>query len=139
EIETISMGDRSLWQIIPSGHRLFIRPMDDGVTTNMTVLTNKHSYQFDLKSLTSEETDMVYVARFIYPDTRKERPAPPMVMKSPPPPPQHMPPPMVMQVPEGPGVTQPVHPNYNYTYSGPDELAPLQVYDDGRSTFIRYS
>ena len=29
-------------------------------------------------------------------------------------------------------------PNYSYTFSGPDALAPLQVYDDGRSTYLKY-
>jgi type IV secretion system protein VirB9 len=28
--------------------------------------------------------------------------------------------------------------NYNYTYSGPDQLAPVKVFDDGNSTYIKY-
>src|SRR5688572_30855497 len=40
EISTVSVGDRSLWQIIPSGNRIFIRPMVDDVATNMTVITS---------------------------------------------------------------------------------------------------
>ena len=37
-----------------------------------------------------------------------------------------------------PTVASPGRQNYNYTYSGPDELAPLQVYEDGKSTYIKY-
>jgi len=123
EIQTISVGDRSLWQLIPAGNRLFIRPMEDGAQTNMTLLTNKHSYQFDLKSLANgKKGGNIYVARFVYPDdkpkhaaeTARSRPAP------------------------APVIAQPVYPNYNYTYAGPDEAAPVQAYDDGKSTFIQY-
>lgn len=69
DIETISVGDKSVWQIIPSGNRIFIRPMEEDVITNMTVLTNKHSYQFDLKSLGPAQSEgNIYVATFVYPD-----------------------------------------------------------------------
>lgn len=132
EIETISVGDRSLWQIIPAGNRMFIRPMEDNVITNMTVLTNRRSYQFDLKSASSDkDTSVIYVAKFIY-ENNKPQMDTPVVM--PPVPHATVPP----QATEGPGITHPVHPNYNYTFSGPDELAPLQVYDDGKVTYIAY-
>lgn len=145
EIQTISVGDRSLWQIIPSGNRLFIRPMDEDVTTNMTVITNRHSYQFDLKSLGEGKGGNLYVAKFMYPEDRPK--APPMAAVAPPaasPPLPSVPPPVITQTPvsaapvavsSGPGLP---YANYNYTYSGPDSLAPLQVYDDGKSTFIKY-
>jgi type IV secretion system protein VirB9 len=134
-IETISVGDRSVWQIIPSGHRLFIRPMQQGVTTNMTVLTNKHSYQFDLKSLSAEDKEekAIYVAKFVYP--KPVVPLPPMPpMPAPPPPP----PTVKAEPPAAPAPAPAVYTNYNYTYSGPDTLAPLQVFDNGKTTFIKY-
>lgn len=89
EIDTISVGDRSFWQLIPSGNRLFIRPLQEDVATNMTVITTRRSYQFDLKSVSEidkpepkdadkpapkakEPKDkykgVIYVARFSYPD-----------------------------------------------------------------------
>lgn len=145
EIQTISVGDRSLWQIIPAGNRLFIRPMDDNVTTNMTVLTNRHSYQFDLKSLSDDDKEApIYVARFKYPeDFRKKKKA------SPPPPHRtdimpEMPPMPATRTQSSTGEFKPLPPNleamnnYNYTYSGPDSLAPVQVFDDGSSTFIKH-
>ena len=182
EIELISVGDRSLWQIIPTGNRMFIRPMEEDVVTNMTVLTNKHSYQFDLKSLPADKTGNIYVAQFVYPGPKTA----PSVGNMPPPPgmipPLAMPampslPPSSSPFGVGPSVpnhtpvvsdappaypTQPNQPvpltpetpaphvvaqvspassataNYSYTYSGPDELAPLQVYDDGHSTYLKY-
>jgi type IV secretion system protein VirB9 len=146
EVQTISVGDRSLWQIIPSANRLFIRPMAEDVTTNMTVLTNKHSYQFDLKSLPPETSKgNIYVAKFVYPEDAPKAvaaapaPAQPVVLVPPPPPPGMLPPPP----PPPPGMMPPPPPppqkaNYNYTYTGPDELAPQQVYDDGTYTYFKW-
>lgn len=157
EIQTISVGDRSVWQIIPAGNRIFIRPMEDGVTTNMTVLTNRHSYQFDLKSLPASKTfGNIYVAQFTYEDTAQRvshAAAAPLPASTPAPTPNMTPIPAASPYPtvypspiaahapayaSGPGITQPINPNYNYTFAGPDELAPLKVFDDGRSTFIKY-
>lgn len=209
EILTVSIGDRSFWQVVPSGNRMFIRPLNQDVSTNMTVITNRHSYQFDLKSLNSDDTSgNIYVAKFTYPDRKPsargmmapapvtftapepapvpapaatpssmpfqpavppDAPAPAPVAASdasfskaapgsvkppytPPPcfPPECVPPgakdwspkqdePARHAMPmSGPGITQPVGPNFNYTFSGPDELAPTQVYDDGKSTYITY-
>lgn len=74
EISTISIGDRVGWQVVPSGHRLFIRAQEEGARTNMTVVTSKHAYQFDLVS--SDDSELVpseelsYVIRFYYPDDK---------------------------------------------------------------------
>ena len=132
EIETISVGDRSLWQIIPSGNRIFIRPMDENVITNMTVLTNKRSYQFDLKALSIEKSDLpIYVARFAYDGDiiPSQKPAP-VISKPVPVAVGQIPP----QMPAAPTETM----NYNYTFTGSDLFAPSQVFDDGKSTFIKY-
>jgi type IV secretion system protein VirB9 len=32
----------------------------------------------------------------------------------------------------------PAHINYNYTYTGPDALAPQQVFDDGMLTYFKW-
>lgn len=177
EIVTISIGDRSLWHIIPAGHRLFIKPLKENASTNMTLLTNRRSYQFDLKSVGPEDegNNNIYVAKFIYPgdplwnnyipspakpvvlssenkpaeaeettqEEAKETTAPVKETAAEPTPPvtpmpaekavtEQAPPPVVT------GTPNPIYPNYNYTYVGPDSAAPLQVYDNGQSTFIRY-
>ncbi len=133
QIETISMGDRSLWQIIPSGQRLFIRPMDDDVITNMTIITNRRSYQFDLKSLPADSKEKpLYVVSFTYPDAKKKES-----------PPEFSPPAPAGFTPDSTFTSRPAAiasgtSNYKYTYTGPDELAPLKVFDDGQSTFFHY-
>ena len=48
EVVSISMGDTTSWQIVPSGNRIFIKPMEQDATTNMTLITNKRTYFFEL-------------------------------------------------------------------------------------------
>ena len=71
-IETVSVGDRVGWQIIPAGRRLFIRAMEENAHTNMTIITNQRSYQFDLRSSSADAVfgseELTYVVRFFYPD-----------------------------------------------------------------------
>lgn len=73
-IQTISLGDSYSWNISPVGNRLFIKPVEDNIRTNMTVITNKKTYQFDLvsRSVDESDSDVAYVVRFYYP---KDEPA----------------------------------------------------------------
>ena len=69
-IETITLGDSYAWKITPLGNRLFIKPMERDIRTNMTIITNRQTYQFDIvaKELEAgDEKDLVYVMRFQYP------------------------------------------------------------------------
>lgn len=75
EVVTISMGDSYAWKLNSIGHRLFIKPLEDDMHTNMTIITNKRAYQFDLFSKkidSSLHKDLVYVMRFYYPEEAKE-------------------------------------------------------------------
>lgn len=74
EVVNISMGDSYAWQVTPVGRRLFIKPLEENMHTNMTILTNKRAYQFDLfsKKADSEyDPDLVYVMRFYYPSNKE--------------------------------------------------------------------
>lgn len=116
EIETISLGDSYSWKLTPVGRRLFIKSMERDGQTNMTIVTNKRTYQFDLISKMPDDRldeELVYVVRFYYPDARRARVAaesitPPMEPMYPPrmmaPPPAGMmaPPPSGMPVPQSP-------------------------------------
>ena len=68
-INTLSLGDQYSWSLTPLGNRLFIKPMEENVRTNMTVITNLRTYQFDVASKSEDETaaDIAYVIRFYYP------------------------------------------------------------------------
>ena len=117
----------------------------------MTVITNKHSYQFDIKSTRAKGGKVVYVAKFNYKPETPPAPAPLPAQALAPAPvaaeaPGFVPPPAQARADHPDGQRPPVHvgettpqnPNYNYTFSGPDDLAPLQVYDDGTNTYVKY-
>lgn len=125
-IQTVVLGDRINWQIIPSGRRIFIRPLEEDLHTNMTVVTTERSYQFDLRSndggpLKPDE-ELVYVVRFYYPeDDARNLPA---VYAG------QLAPQAVMMPSAMPAV------NYRYSFTGPDALAPQKVFDDGQNTTL---
>lgn len=76
EIQTVSMGDSFAWQVTPMGRRLFIKPLEKFGHTNMTVITNKRSYQFDVVAKEYDlknKDELVYVIRFFYPDENKQQ------------------------------------------------------------------
>ena len=69
-IKTISVGDTYAWKVTPLGNILFINPMEKNMRTNMTIITNKRTYQFDLVSREFDQSsinELVYVIRFYYP------------------------------------------------------------------------
>lgn len=125
-IETISIGDRVGWQVIPSGRRLFIRAMTENAHTNMTVVTNKRAYQFDMRSSGSEirpNEELVYVARFFYPE--EGSPIQQALIAS-------------ADLSQALTSTEPRY-NYNYSMTGPDSFAPTKIFDDGRFTYFKFA
>lgn len=70
QIENVAVGDSSAWQVTANrrGDRLFIKPLQSGVTTNMTVITSARLYAIDLVPLPSPSPDMAYSVRFNYPE-----------------------------------------------------------------------
>lgn len=65
-IENVALGDSSAWQVAQSqsGNLLFVRPTQDGVSTNMTVITSARFYAFDLVPANGVPP---YEVRFRYP------------------------------------------------------------------------
>ena len=151
-IDTVSVGDRVAWQIIPAGRRLFIRAMEENAHTNMTVVTNLHAYQFDLRSSGSDAVfgseQLTYVVRFYYPGDNANNYQPALA--------EPLPSPMAVSnntapinysntpyTPPAPAYSAPAPAaaaalNYKYTYSGPSSAAPVKIYDDGHSTYFKY-
>lgn len=140
-IQTISVGDRVGWQISPAGQRLFIRAQEENAHTNMTVITNLRSYQFDLRSSSASEVvdsnQLTYVVRFFYPDDRVYAGNRPPGGYTPtlPPPPSAMPAAAPVATNAAPIATSF---NYHYTYSGSPAAAPLKVFDDGKRTYFKF-
>ncbi len=122
EIQTVSMGDSTPWMIIPSGNRMFLKPVEQDAQTNMTVLTNKRSYLFELHAREAESIDdpeLIWVLRFIYPS---EPPAP-MAKLDP------------VPDPEKEGLE---NFNLNYSLRGASDISPIKIYDDGEFTYFQF-
>ena len=136
-IQTISVGDRISWQIIPDGRRLFIRSNVPGAHTNMTVITNERSYNFDIRATSGGaipvKEELVYVVKFYYPDENIPESAKEL-------PPVYAEDVIASTEKETPVLASNLPPlNFNYTFTGRDELAPVKVFDDGSYTYIKLS
>ncbi|MEO0348022.1 MAG: TrbG/VirB9 family P-type conjugative transfer protein, partial [Pseudomonadota bacterium] len=62
--------DNFAWQITPVDRRIFVKPTEENIHTNLTVITNVRTYHFELlaKSPTDEvDYNFAYVVRFFYP------------------------------------------------------------------------
>ena len=124
EIGTISLGNNYAWQVTPVDNRLFINSLEDDVKTNMTIITNKRTYYFELQSKPYDvdvDNELAYVIRFFYPDNKFDLRVKESEMGS-------------MQDNHIP-VLKPY--NFDYKLSGSKELFPLQVFDNGTNTFIK--
>lgn len=146
-IDTISVGDRVGWQITPAGRRLFIRAQEENAHTNMTVVTNLRAYQFDLRSSSADAVfgseELTYVVRFYYPDEQTGSILPEMYTNNAVMPPiTAMPPVAAAPVPSVTipnTVTANALYNYRYTYSGSGPLAPTKIFDDGKTTYFKFT
>ena len=158
-INTLSLGDPVVFRVTPSENRIFVKALQDNSHTNMTVITDLRTYYFDLSSIIPDGMELSYVTRFYYPEDSNDNaparstmgipqsgPAFPRIqlpsavgaapMAAAPVP--GFPPPAVRPAPAP--VTMAANTagkNFSYRFSGPDALAPLQIYDDGQSTYFR--
>ncbi len=75
-VENVALGDSSAWQVTPNrrGDLLFIKALVGGVSTNMTVITNVRTYNFDLAPVSTSQ--MAYTVSFRYPPPAAAEDAP---------------------------------------------------------------
>lgn len=113
QIETVAVGDSNAWQATPNGRRdhLFVKPLQAGLSTNMTVVTSVRVYLFELTPLFGASSDMAYTVRFSYPDGGGDASARAEAE----------------QILEG-----------RYRLSGARPLRPGRISDDGRHTYIEW-
>lgn len=74
EVQNIILGDAYAWKITSLNNRLFIKPLEKDIRTNMTIITNKRTYEFDIASvelMEGGEKDLVYVIKFDYSKNKK--------------------------------------------------------------------
>lgn len=125
-IENISMGDSTAWQITPLENILFLKPIAQDATTNMTVMTSKRIYYFEIHAAETEtpnDPEIAFSVKFIYPNDK-------IISND-----------SITQVndeEDGPDLTHPERFNFNYSVSGSSLIEPLKIFDDGEFTFFEF-
>jgi Type IV secretory pathway, VirB9 components len=133
-IENVAVGDSQSWQITPNKRAdlLFVKPLEASGRTNMTVVTNRHTYFFDL--VASPKAKPLYMLRFAYKDEPKpaDAGAPALASLDP----------VEQALAEGDPAAVPADPaalNFAWKRSGSQKLLPSRVYDDGTSTYLLWA
>jgi type IV secretion system protein VirB9 len=164
EIEMISIGEAFAWRLTPAGKRLFVRPLEIAAHTNMTIITNKRTYHFDIRSDEfngKADEDLVYTVRFFYPQVGQPLPIPPQLVvpnlaikasQIPQQPSIPTPKLAIVKTPiPGANVTEPIpgiiqrNPennelNFDYSVAGKsDNIVPLKVYDNNSETYFQFA
>ena len=72
-IQNIVLGDSMAWYARPNeaGNLLFVKPIEDNATTNMTVVTDKRTYHFELNAAATQSSharNMAFHILFKYPE-----------------------------------------------------------------------
>jgi type IV secretion system protein VirB9 len=127
EVVNISMGDTTGWQIVPSGNRIFIKPIEEDATTNMTLISNKRTYFFELyaeQTADIRDPELVFNVKFIYPDEEDLENIKTFAASSTP--------------GTSPSLEHPEKYNFNYYISGNEEIAPIKIFDDGEFTYMQF-
>jgi type IV secretion system protein VirB9 len=129
-IENVAVGDSDAWQITPNkrANLLFVKPLAMKANTNMTVVTNKHTYLFEL--VASPSAQPMYVLSFKYPDAPK-----PIVLPG-----SKLAANDAAAAPEAPAAAtvDPADLNFAWSKSGDEKLLPGNVFDDGEATFLSW-
>ncbi|MHA6720197.1 TrbG/VirB9 family P-type conjugative transfer protein [Sphingomonas sp. RS6] len=118
-VENVALGDSAAWQvnINHAGNRLFLKPLQAGASTNMTVVSDARLYLFDLTTIATPEADTPYTVEFRYPA--------PVTLE---------------RIPGSPGTTQPETPPVGrYKLRGDKGLRPAGIHDDGVQTYIEFA
>jgi type IV secretion system protein VirB9 len=140
-IENVAIGDSAAWQVQPNKAQtiLFIKPLEPSARTNMTVVTDKRTYLFDL--VASPRNAPLYVLQFRYPELEKaaeearlaaaaEAEAEAVRLAASP---------AEMAAANDPyAVADPASLNFAWAQAGKTELLPERAYDDGDAVFLTW-
>lgn len=112
-IESVAIGDSGAWEATANkrGDYLFLKPLQAGANTNLTVITDARVYAFELLSVAGGEA-LPYTVRFTYP-TPLAMPSADPALKT--------------------GIVG------RYRLSGARALRPSAISDDGNRTFIEWA
>jgi type IV secretion system protein VirB9 len=121
-IESVALGDSAAWQATPNkrGNLLFLKPVDEGAPTNMTIVSARGFYAFELTSRRRTDatpaSEITYLLRIVEPVTEPAVAQPAPLRESAP--------------------LRPI--NSRYSYTGSAANVPSRVFDDGTVTTFEW-
>ncbi len=128
-IENVAIGNSQTWQVTPNkrANILFVKPLEARAATNLTVVTTKRTYLFDL--VASPNAKPLYVLRFDYPvDPEEEAKKAELAAAK-----------AEQQTPADPfSAVDPADLNFAWNGDGDAVLLPERAFDDGEATFLTW-
>lgn len=123
----LAAGDLGGIAFKAEGRHLFLKPRVAHLSTNLTVLTNRHPYEFDYSVSAGPPNPalgpVMYALRFTYPPVPAAAQADVRARQ------------IAKALAQAPAAKPK---NYDYWYCGTPSLKPRAVWDDGVSTWIRF-
>ncbi|EAQ27753.1 type IV secretion system protein B9, putative [Erythrobacter sp. NAP1] len=136
-IQNVGIGDSNSWQVQPNQAQsiLFVKPLEASARTNMTVVTSKRTYLFDL--VASPRNAPLYVMQFRYPELEKAAEEAALAAAA------------AQEREEANevelaaandpyAVADPAMLNFEWAGEGKSELLPARTYDDGEAVFLTW-
>lgn len=130
-VDKIAMGDRDAWNIGEVNNHLFLKAAKEEADTNMTVVTNKRVYNFELSAHWSQNgshpvpNDMFFQVNFNYPKEAEKKAEKIRLAKA-----------LENELNASPVA---LTGNKNYWAKGSEELVPNKAFDDKRFTYLTFS
>ena len=140
-IENVAIGDSLAWQVQPNKAQtiLFVKPLELDARTNMTVVTDKRTYLFDL--VASPRNSALYVLQFRYPELEKAAEEARLAAAAD----AEAQAQRALEAPEQVAaaadpyaVTDPAQLNFAWAGAGDAGLLPTRTYDNGDAVFLSW-
>jgi type IV secretion system protein VirB9 len=135
-IENVAIGDSQKWQVTPNkrANLLFVKPLTERASTNMTVVTDRRTYLFDLVANPVTRTPL-YVLAFTYPDDVEQAQQAETGQAGMPEAPSEI---ELAAVTDPYAVVDPASLNFAWASKGDAKLLPQRIYDNGEATFLTW-
>lgn len=138
-IRDVAVGDDQAWNIKPRGSHLFIKPQATHADTNVTVITDKRTYQFALivqprprrDSSAWSDPNLIFSLTFRYPDEEAARVAAESrknAVKD-----------RLGEIKSKLSDANKEGQNFDYWVAGSEEISPTAARDDGRFIYLTFS
>lgn len=131
EITQVVAGDTISWQILTSADRrsLTLKPMEKDAVTNLSVVTTRRTYSFDLRvNDTKAMQNQTFKLRFTYPEDAGLKGTAELWRQAE----------AAQRNPNIKNIRRDKV-NYDYGFKGSDGAKPLWVFDDGLKTFMKFT